>query len=364
MTRIALFLGSFFGRGVARVRLNMCATLLDRGYDVDLVVLSGEGDMRQDVPDGVRLIDLAAPRALAAVPKIRRYLLETQPAALISAQDHVNVAVLLARRLSGLNIPTSVSVHNVHTLEASKPPWSKKYWMQYAVRLIYPWATIRVSVSSGLGDTMATVTGLPRDSIETIFNPVIDARLTELAQEPCPHPWLGDGGPRVVLGVGRLTFQKDFEGLIESFDSLRQERDVRLVILGDGFRHDALVDLITDKGLREIVDLPGYVSNPFTYMANADVFVLSSIHEGLPGVLIQAMGCGCPVVSTDCPHGPMEILDGGKLGPLVPIKDPQALTTAIAQVLDAPLAPDVLKARAQLFEANHILDQYRDRLGF
>lgn len=361
---VALMLGSFFGRGVCRVRLNLCAGLVRRGYRVDLIVINGVGEMREDVPDGVRVIDLQAPRALKAIPSIMRYIREENPAAIISAQDNVNFVTLLARRLARSKVPISVSVHNLHSIDAGQPFWSKRYWTRFAVRVTYPWATARIAVSSGLGNVMSDVTGLARDKIDTVFNAIVTPDVIELAKAPCPHPWLLDEATPVVLGVGRLTFQKDFESLIRAFARLRRARPARLMILGDGFREDALKELVADLNLTRDVAFTGFVQNPFAYMSRASVFALSSVHEGLPGVLIQAMACGCPVVSTDCPHGPKEILDNGRYGPLVPVGNVEALSDAIIQVLDHPPARETMMQRAALFEVDHIIDEYRARLGF
>lgn len=361
---VALMLGSFFGRGVCRVRLNLCAGLIARGYKVDLLMINSKGEMRQDVPDGVRVIDLQVSRALWAIPKIIRYLRSENPLAVISAQDNVNVVTLLARRLASSKVPISVSVHNLHTTDASQSILSKRYWTRFAVRLTYPWATCRIAVSSGLGDVMAEVTRLPRDSIDTVFNAVVTSSTVKQAEAGCPHPWLAGSDVPVILGVGQLTFQKDFDNLIRAFGLLREQRPARLIILGHGFREDALKKLVGELGLEEDVLFAGFVQNPFAYMSRVSLFVLSSIHEGLGNVLIEAMSCGCPSVSTDCPHGPREILDGGRFGPLVAIGDTVGLSRAMANVLDYPLDPQALKARAAEFEVNHIIDEYRKRLGF
>lgn len=363
--RVALFLASFFGRGVARVRINLCDALLAEGYEVDLVVANGVGELRDSVPEGVNLIDLRASRLIMALPGFYRYIRDRRPAAIISAQDHVNVVALLARKLARSDVPISVSVHNLHTIEANRAWYRRGSWMKYFIRFTYPWATVRVSVSSGLGDVMAETTGLPRDTITTIFNPIVTPRMLENAGAPSPHPWFEDGGAPVILGVGRMTYQKDFSNLIHAVRQVRQTRDVRLMILGSGFLEDDLKSLVAELGMQDVVAIPGYVDNPFAYMSRADLYVLSSVHEGLPGTLIQAMACGCPVVSTDCPHGPREILDAGAYGPLVPIKDSEALAGAIIEALDAPKAtPDQLRQRAMQFEASEILSQYRAHLGF
>ena len=172
------------------------------------------------------------------------------------------------------------------------------------------------------------------------------------------HPWFAPGSPPVVLGIGRLTTQKDFPTLLKAFAQVRAVRKARLMILGEGRDRQALEVLARELGVASDVDLPGFVLNPFPYMVRASLLVLSSAWEGLPGVLIEAMACGCPVVSTDCPSGPSEILDGGAYGPLVPVGDDGALAKAILSVLEMPPDPERLRARAALFSVERATDQY------
>src|SRR5262249_31436661 len=156
------------------------------------------------------------------------------------------------------------------------------------------------------------------------------------------HPWLGAGEPPVLLGVGHLRMQKDFPTLIRAFALARKNRRMRLVLLGEGSQRPRLHRMISSLGVGDDVYLAGYTDNPFSWMARASLFVLSSAWEGLPAVLIEAMACGCPVVSTDCPSGPWEILEGGKYGRLVPCRDPQNLAEAIIATLDAPVSRQAL----------------------
>jgi len=209
-----------------------------------------------------------------------------------------------------------------------------------------------------VADDLALTTGLPRAGITTIYNPVVSVTLQEQARAPLVHPWFAPGNPPVVLGAGRLEAQKDFPTLLKALARVLAVREVRLMLLGEGKDRPLLEALARDLGIAEHVELPGFVGNPFAYMARAAVFVLSSTYEGLPGVLIQAMACGCPVVSTDCPSGPAEILDGGVYGPLIPVGDVGVLTQAILAQLDAPPDRERLRARAALFSVEHAVDQY------
>src|SRR5690606_12307266 len=167
-------------------------------------------------------------------------------------------------------------------------------------------------------DELSKVLDLPRNRIRVVYNPVFTEMLLQKAKEPIDHPWLQPGQPPVILGVGRLAWEKDFPTLIKAFAKVKAQMNCRLIILGEGNLRKELEFLIESLGLEESVQLPGFVENPFAWMSRASLFVLSSVSEGLPNALIQAMACGTPVVSTNCPSGPNEIMEGGKWGALVP----------------------------------------------
>jgi glycosyltransferase involved in cell wall biosynthesis len=217
-----------------------------------------------------------------------------------------------------------------------------------------------VAVSDGVADGLAAATGLPRDRITTIYNPVVSPAMLVKAAEPTPHPWLESGQPPVILGVGRLVPQKDFPTLIRAFARLRSEGPVRLLIVGPGSTEAQaeLRSLATALGGAEDMELPGSILNPFAYMARAGVFVLSSAWEGFGNVLVEALACGCPVVSTDCPSGPAEILDGGRYGALVPVGDDRAMAEAILAALAHPPERAALTARGAEFSVDRAVERY------
>jgi glycosyltransferase involved in cell wall biosynthesis len=205
----------------------------------------------------------------------------------------------------------------------------------------YPWADDIIAVSKGVADDLAHAACLPRDRIQVIYNPIVTSDLYEKSREPFEHPWFNAGEPPVVLAVGRLTAQKAFDILIRAFARIRARRPTRLLILGEGEDRLALQNLVNQLGLDQDVSLPGFVSNPYAYMAHAAVLTLSSRWEGLPTVLVEAMSLGIPVISTDCPSGPREILRDGQYGRLVPVGDSSALVEAMIAALDGqvPSAP-------------------------
>jgi glycosyltransferase involved in cell wall biosynthesis len=179
----------------------------------------------------------------------------------------------------------------------------------------------------------------------------------------CEHPWLQGGEPPVLLSVGRLNAQKDYPTLFRAVAELRQTRDLHLIVLGEGPERAALEQLADDIGISDILAMPGFVDNPFAYMRQARLFVLSSRWEGFGLVIVEALACGCPVLSTDCPSGPGEILEGGRYGRLTPVGDASQMARAIEASLNAPEDPEVLMARARDFELNRIARTYLETLG-
>jgi glycosyltransferase involved in cell wall biosynthesis len=219
-----------------------------------------------------------------------------------------------------------------------------------------------VTVSEAAGKDLIEVTGIAEEKVRTIYNPVVTENLKEKAREPVGHAWFQDDAPPIVLGAGRLEEQKDFETLIRAFSRVRRDTEARLVILGKGSLKHSLKRLAGSLGVGDDVWLPGFVDNPFKFMARSSVFALSSRFEGLPGVLIQAMATGCPVVSTDCPSGPREILKDGKYGPLVPVGDVEALADGIRNVLGNPPETETMKERANAFSEVKAIKKYGDAL--
>jgi glycosyltransferase involved in cell wall biosynthesis len=240
-------------------------------------------------------------------------------------------------------------------------PPSPSATLRFAYRLVpllYPRASQIIAVSDGVADDLSRFSGVERNRIDVVQNPVVTPELAALADEPVDHPWFSPGEPPVILGVGRLSDQKDFATLLRAFALVRAKRPARLVILGEGGYRAELEQLVTQLGIGADVDLPGFAGNPFSYMSKASLFVLSSKFEGLPGALIEAMACGTPVVATDCPSGPREILEDGSLGGLVPVGDPESLAAAIGHALDQPTPPGRLRAKAAEYTVDRAVSRY------
>jgi glycosyltransferase involved in cell wall biosynthesis len=387
-TRLALFIRSLKAGGAERSTVNLAGALAERGYAVDLVLGRAEGPFLADVPNSVRVVDLAArsamsvlavaprrprdflalapvlldnpPRTFGATPALASYLRRERPAAMLSALDHGNVAAVIARDLASVATRLTLSQRNHLTSDVAAANESRVAKLAPLIRRFYPRADAIVAVSDGVADDLAAVAEIPRERIRAIYNAVATPELYAQAAAPLDHPWFAGGGKPVILAVGKLKAQKDFPTLLRAFAMLRKERDARLVILGDGPDREALAALGAKLGIADDFDMPGFAHNPFAYMARADLFVLSSAFEGLPGVLIQALACGCPVVSTDCPSGPREILEGGVYGPLTPVGDAAALKGAMAAMLASPPDREALRRRGAWFSPERAADAYLD----
>jgi glycosyltransferase involved in cell wall biosynthesis len=354
---IAFYLPSLRGGGAERVIINLAQGITERGLPVDLVLAAAEGAFLDDLPPSVRVVDLRAGRVLPSLGPLIGYLRRERPRALVSSLTHANVIALVAARLARRATPVIATVHNTMS-ESTLQQGARLRGMWLAlIRTFYPWASSVVAVSRGAADDLARTTGLRRDEIEVIYNPVITTSLLSLARQPPDHPWLASGQPPVILGVGRLTRQKDFPTLIRAFSEVRRRRPARLIILGEGEERPALEALAAELGVVSEVALLGFRTNAATYMAASALFVLSSVWEGLPTVLIEALAAGTRIVSTDCPSGPREILQDGRLGILVPVGDAAALAGAIINALDGP-ADLVPMAALAPFTRDAAVDQY------
>jgi glycosyltransferase involved in cell wall biosynthesis len=289
-------------------------------------------------------------RLLRMVPGLTEYLRSQQPIALLSALTRANVAAVLAGLLSGGSTRIVVSERNQLSKAAANA--DRRFVKRGGLaRRFYPLADRCVAVSEGVAEDLSVLVGLPRAKIVAVKNPVVTPELMSRAAESVDHRWFATGGPPVILAAGRLTAQKDFPTLLRAVDLVRRSRPVRLLILGSGPERTSLIGLADELDLGDRVEFHGFVENPYAFMARASLFVLSSAWEGSPNVLVEAMACGCPVVSTDCPSGPAEILDDGRYGKLVPVGDCEALSRAITGLLDDPTDAAVLRERARQYSS-------------
>lgn len=356
--KIAIYLPSLGGGGAERSMVTLANGFAARGYKVDLVLAQAKGPYISEVLGNVNIIDLSSSGVLASLPGLVRYLTTSRPKVLLSAMGHANVIALLANCISGKQCNTIISERMNFRAFQSHYKSLKDYVVRVMMRLTYGWAQAVVIVANDMKKELVEYCQLDPGRIHTIYNPVVGPKLADLAAEQPNHSWLSPASSiPVILAAGRLSKEKDFMTLLSAFSILRQRSDAKLIILGEGPERAALQHEISRLELQEAVDLPGFVSNPFCFMSRASLFVLSSQWEGLPGVLIQAMACGAPVVSTNCPTGPSEILEQGKWGRLVPVGDPEAMALAMQEALNEKERPDI-KLRAAEFSEDNAVKRY------
>jgi glycosyltransferase involved in cell wall biosynthesis len=361
---VALLLPSLDGGGLERVTLNLAEGLVGEGLRVDLVVAWPHGAYAGRVPKGVRTVHLGAPRMLRALMPLRAYLRRERPRALLTGLDYANVIAIWARALAHVHTRVVVSVHKYFSLAVDHSPLLReRLLLRSAVRLAYPRAEAVVAVSEVTANDLAAAVRLPRSRICVIHNPVLTDELIAGRQAPLDHAWFDNAAPPVLVAAGRLTEQKDYPTLLRAFGRARRARRLRLVILGEGELQPQLEEITREEGIDGDVEFRGFVANPYPFMAKASLFVMSSAWEGLPTALVEALACGTPVVSTNCPAGPAEILENGRYGRLVPVGDAEALAAAILTSLDDRSDPGRLEARAREFAVDRAVDRYRKVLG-
>lgn len=393
--RIALYLSYLGSGGAQRVFLNLARGFRAEGFAVDVVLARAEGELLGQIPEGVQLIDLGAGGALAAVPRLRRYLHTQRPDVLLSSIHYVNVSALLASRVLG-RAPCRVVVREANVLSTDTFRPGKLYdrVLLFLMRWLYPRADAVLANAEDSRDALVQYGVVPRERIRCIANPLDCAGIAAAAAEPTGHPWLPDTAPRdtaprdadmrapgqadappVVIGVGILLRKKNFAFLIRGFAEATRHPAVsnaRLIILGEGDDRPALEALVQELGIAERVSMPGFAANPFAFMARADVFVLSSLWEGSANVVSEALACGTPVIAADCPGGARELLDvapgqtEGRYGRMVPLNNVAALAHEISRALSA-IEPDArarARERARAYDLPVITRQYLDALGF
>ncbi len=359
---IAVF-ASFSGTGgVERMVVSLIRGFVDLGETVDLVLVRADSPHLVRVPAEVRQVRLNTSHTLLAAPALARYLRERRPRALLAAKDRAGRTAVLARALAGTRTPILLRLGtHLSTAMAGRSGLARA--LRYLpIRILYPRIERIAAVSQGVAEDTARIARVPPDRIRVIRNPVIAPELTAQSEAPCPHPWLQPGQPPVILAVGRFQSQKDFPTLIRAFARVRQGQDCRLLILGEGGLRSSLAALICELGLVRDAELPGFQPNPYAFLARASLFVLSSAWEGSPNVLTEALALGIPAVSTDCPSGPAEILDGGRFGPLVPVGDTESLARAMESTLARPLPAETLKLAVREYEQTTSARRYLEAL--
>lgn len=347
--------------GVPLAQIRFARALADKGHDVDLVI--GRIDPQYKFPEvaGVTVIELNQRHVRGMLFPLISYLRTTRPDVVFSAEDHLNSVVLLAAIASGSKAKISCSSRVTPFDTYSSVLFTKRWVLKQLMRTVMWRADALTCVSKDMVEQYRRVFDSPPHVY--VYNIVDDRNSRLRMKEQVEHEWFLRKDCPVLVAAGRLAPWKGFADLIRAMKEISQRRRARLVILGDGPLRPELEALIVELGLTDVVSLQGYVENPLKFFARADVFVLSSHVEGLPNVLVEAMMCGCTPVSTDCPTGPREVLQNGKYGYLVPMRDPVAMAAGIEQALDSPIPRNHLADAVQPFEEGAVIERHFEVLG-
>ncbi|MCT2347455.1 glycosyltransferase [Niallia taxi] len=355
--KIAIFLPSLSGGGAEKMMVNIAKGFSENGIHVDLVLGNAKGPYMSMVPKEVSIVDLKSTRLLLSLSKLARYLKNEKPQSLLVTLESSSVIALLAKIMSRVSTKLVVRIPNNMSQQMKNAKNAKHKIILRLATILYKKADGIIAISEGVAKDTAKVTGIPIEKIEVIYNPVVTDELIIKSMEQVNHTWFNSEVP-TIIGVGRLSKQKDFPILIEAFSKVIQKRDARLVIIGEGEEQESLNKLVKDLEITKFVDFIGFVDNPYKFMEKSSLFVLSSAWEGFGNVIVEAMACGTPIVSTDCKSGPSEILDNGNFGKLVPVGDSERMASAIIESLESSINPEIIKERAEEFRLDAIKKQY------
>jgi glycosyltransferase involved in cell wall biosynthesis len=355
--RIAILMPDLRGGGAERVAVNVANALYQRGFLVDMVLLSATGVFLSDLHPEIRLVDLRIRNMRWALVPIALYLRQHKPVAILANMWPLTVLAIWAR---GLALVTTRVVVVEHTT------WSKdpivissigKWKVRTTMHLTFPNADGIVAVSNGAAKDLAHFANLDQNTISVIYNPIVENHMQTVSVPLVPQDWLL-GSHQKVIAIGNLIPIKDYKTLLLAFANLRKKLDVKLLILGEGYCRFELELCARKLRLDDCLFMPGFVKNPWPYLLRADLLVLSSMAEGFSNVIVEALSVGTPVVSTDCQSGPREILSDGQFGQLVPIGNVQELALAMANSLSSVHDRSALIERAQEFSICKAVNLY------
>lgn len=358
---IALFLPTLTAGGIERCFLNLASGFIGKGYEVDLIVADYRGALTAEIPSQANLVNLKVGRVSHSILPLVRYLRRNEPDVVLSGHMHCNLVVVWSVYLSLVSTKVAVGVHSPHSKSEESASGVRPQFVRIGYPFTYKMADYIIAVSRGVKIDIIETTRIPEDEVSVISNPVDIKTIQEQSEIQVDHSWFSDY--QVILGVGRLSPEKDFSTLIDSFKNInRQITDTRLIIVGNGDEMSKLKERTKKLELENKVDFLGHDNNPYKYMAEADIFVLSSKWEGFGYTLVESMAVGTPVISTNCPYGPSEILSAGDYGQLVPVGNAKTLANAIVSQLNNPSNSQKLIERANEFSIGKIVDQYEDLL--
>jgi glycosyltransferase involved in cell wall biosynthesis len=367
LPRIALFMPSFGDGGVGRSMVNLANGFAALGAEVSLIVNQADGVFFDRIRPGVRRIAFRGTRARDLAKELHAFLIEENPHVVMSSHERDDPIAMRVKKLLDdrdgtrffVRVGTSLATRN----SQQRGFWLSKWLQRRTLKNVLSGSDGIIANSEGSARELATFLGIPLARIAVLPNPTLTPDLAGLAEEAVHHPWLEPGQPPVILGIGRLSRIKDFPTLLRAFALLREQRPCRLIVLGQGRQRDKLLRLAEELGVADDFALPGFCKNPYAFLKRASLFALSSLREGCPNVLIEALALGLPSIATDCPNGPREILQDGRYGALVPPGDAEALAAAMADTLNHPPDAAFLREAVRAYTQENSSRAYLEAMG-
>ena len=322
-----------------------------------------EGELVPLVSPQISIVSLQAKRIKWSILPFYRYLRRTQPDVIWVGMWPLTSAAIIAWVGAGKPGRLYITDHNQLSVSCIQELEVWPVYLKLLMRATYPFATGVMAVSQGVKEDMCRLGGFTDERVKVIYNPAATGVCPDRESVKVREQLWGAGFSHHILTVGSFKVQKNHALLIRAFAKLPRSLNAKLVILGEGTLRPQLEALISELNLQGLVSLPGFTTDPYPWFRSADLFVLSSGWEGLPTVLIEALECGLPIVSTDCPSGPAEILVNGRFGKLVPVGDVDALAAAMEASLNESYDRQALMNRAKDFSVERISEQYLDYFG-
>ena len=353
--KIAFFLPSLAGGGAEKMIINLLQGLKGYPCELELIVASAEGVWFSVLPEDIHCVDLKTGRVIRTIPALTKYLKESRPDILFSGIDHANIVAIIAGKLSKTGVKNIISIQRMSTEIRKVHQNRREKIVDWLKPFIYSKADHIVCVSDGICKEMTQTYHLPKEKLQRIYNPIIFEKDVNKEIDTRSKK---TGEKKNIVAAGRLEEVKDYSTLISAINIVHKSLDCQLIIYGEGPQREVLEEKISKFGLEDTVLLPGFAIDLQTKLQLADLFVVSSITEGFGNVIVEAMAAGVPVVSTDCPCGPREILADGKYGALVPVGDEKAVAEAIIHALQQEVDQTVLISRSKEFTIEKISKKY------
>ena len=379
--KVSLFFVSFSPGGGERAMLELSHALVGDGFDVDMIVINLKGFYIDQVDKRVNIINLNSKRIIFSLPKLISYLRTVKPGVILALEEYTHIIALLGVKLSRVNTRVILRIGNIYSILFKKYKNRRDKVLSFIARIIYRKCDKVIAVSKGVAHDVEKTFSMPQEKIVVINSPKHINEIIVKSKASVEHSWLNDDTKKVIIASGRLREQKDFFTLVKAFNLIKNNNNLRLIIIGDGGDKKELKQLIYKLELSKQVDLVGFIKNPYSYLAKADVFALSSLWEGLPNALLEAAVCGLPIVATDCTAGPREVLapssdfryqmtkgvEEAEFGILVSVGD----VPGLARALESLIKDDQMRnkyaqkslERSKDFEAKKILEKYKKVLG-